>query len=79
MTQQEKRMIIYGADRNKLMEIETFSRDGATLKFRGKIMGTMPITAILTPTQVRQLVKQLGLGLLLFAVTMLFRSDPKAK
>jgi hypothetical protein len=72
-------MIIYGADRNKLMEIETFSREGATLKFRGKIMGTMPVTAVLTPSQVRQLLKQLGLGMLLFAFSMLFRSDPKGK
>jgi hypothetical protein len=72
-------MIIYGADRNKLMEIETFSREGATLKFRGKIMGTMPVTAVLTPSQARQLVKQLGLGMLLFAFSLLFRSDPKRK
>ncbi len=69
-------MIIYGSDRSKLMEIESFSRDGATLKFRGKIMGTMPVTAVLTPDQLRQMLKQLGFGLLLFGVSMLFRSDP---
>jgi hypothetical protein len=69
-------MIIYGSDRSKLMEIETFSREGATLRFRGKIMGTMPVTAVLTPTQLRQLLRQLGIGLLLFAVSMLFRGEP---
>jgi hypothetical protein len=72
-------MIIYGSDRSKLMEIETFSRDGATLKLRGKIMGTMPVTAVLTPTQLRQLLKQLGFSLLLFALSMLFRRDPNRK
>jgi hypothetical protein len=72
-------MIIYGSDRSKLMEVETFSRDGSTLKFRGKIMGTMPVTAVLTPSQLRQLLKQLGFGLLLFAVSMLFRGDPSRK
>lgn len=69
-------MIIYGSDRSKLMEIETFSREGTTLRFRGKIMGTMPVTAVLTPTQLRQLLKQLGISLLLFAVSMLFRREP---
>lgn len=69
-------MIIYGSDRSKLMEIETFSREGATLRFRGKIMGTMPVTAVLTPTQLRQLLRQLGLGLLLFALSMLLRGEP---
>jgi hypothetical protein len=69
-------MIIYGADRSKLMEIEEFSRDGNTLRFRGRIMGAMPITAVVTPSQVRQMLKSLGLGLLLFAASMLFRKDP---
>lgn len=70
-------MIIYGADRSKLMEVEEFSRDGNTLRFRGKIMGAMPITAVVTPSQVRQMLKTLGIGMLLFAITMLFRKDPE--
>lgn len=69
-------MIIYGADRSKLMEIEQFSREGSTLRFRGKIMGAMPITAVVTPSQVRQMLKSIGIGLLLFAISMLFRKDP---
>ena len=69
-------MIIYGADRSKLMEVETFSREGNSLQFRGKIMGAMPITAVVTPTQVRQMLKTLGIGLLLFAISMVFRRDP---
>lgn len=69
-------MIIYSADRSKLMEIEEFSRSGSTLRFRGKIMGTMPVTAVVTPSQVRKMLLSLGLTLLLFAVTMLFRKDP---
>jgi hypothetical protein len=69
-------MIIYSADRSKLMEIESFSREGSTLRFRGKIMGTMPITAVITPHQVRQMLKTLGVGMLLFAVSMVFRKEP---
>jgi hypothetical protein len=69
-------MIIYGSNRSKLMEIESFSREGSTLKFRGKIMGTMPVTAVLTPNQVRAMLKQLGVGLLWFAFSMMFRREP---
>jgi hypothetical protein len=39
-------------------------------------MGTMPVTAVLTPTQLRQLLSQLGMSLLLFAVSMMFRREP---
>jgi hypothetical protein len=72
-------MIIYGANRDKLMEIEEFSREGSTLRFRGKIMGAMPITAIVTPDQVRQLLKSLGFKMLLFAISLVFRREPEKK
>jgi hypothetical protein len=69
-------MIIYSADRSKLMEIEEFSREGSTLRFRGKIMGAMPVTAVVTPAEVRNLIKQMGFKKLLFAASMLFRREP---
>lgn len=69
-------MIIYSADRSKLMEVETFSREGSTLRFKGKIMGAMPVTAVVTPKQIRQMLKTLGFGMLLFAISMLFRKEP---
>jgi hypothetical protein len=71
-------MIIYGADRSKLMEIERFYREGNTLRFSGKIMGAMPVTAVVTPQQLRQMLKSLGFSLLLFVVSMLFRRDAVA-
>ncbi len=70
-------MIIYGSDRSKLMEIEEFSRDGATLRFRGKIMGTMPVSAVVTPSQLRKLIFAMGIKMIVFAVTMFFRKDPQ--
>ena len=69
-------MIIYSADRTKLMEIEEFTRDGSTLRFRGKIMGAMPITAVVTPEQVRMLIRSLGWRMILFAISMVFRREP---
>ena len=69
-------MIIYSADRSKLMEIEEFSREGSNLRFRGKIMGAMPVTAVVTPAEVRKLIAQMGFMKLLFAASMLFRREP---
>ena len=70
-------MIIYSADKSNLMEIEKFSREGSSLKFQGKIMGSMPVTAIVTPNQVRNMLKGLGFKLLIFAFSMVFRSEPR--
>ena len=72
------KMTIYSADRSKLMEVEEFSRAGSTLRFRGKIMGSMPVTAVVTPAQLRGLIKALGLSLILFAISMLFRREPQS-
>lgn len=70
-------MIIFGSDRSKLMEIEEFSRSGNILQFRGKIMGAMPVVAVVTPSQIRKLIVTLGIGLILFGISMLFRRDPQ--
>lgn len=69
-------MIIYSADGSVLMEVEQFSSEGDTLRFRGKIMGAMPITAVVTPRQARKLLGALGFRLILFAATLLFRREP---
>ena len=70
-------MIIFGSDRSKLMEIEEFERSGSTLQFRGKIMGAMPVVAVVTPGQLRKLIVTLSVTLILFGISMLFRRDPE--
>jgi len=72
------KMTLYSPDRSKLMEVEEFSRVGSTLRLRGRIMGSMPVTAVVTPAQVRGLIRALGLPLILFAISMLFRREPKS-
>ena len=42
-------MKIYGADNSELMEISVIERDGNTLLIKGKIYGTMPLSAKLRP------------------------------
>ena len=68
-------MRIQGVDGSNLMDIEAFSRDGNNLCFSGKIMGSMPISAKLPPSELRAIIKGMGFKNILFAITMVFRSD----
>ena len=69
-------MIIRGIDKSKLMEIEQFSRVDRQLQFKGKIMGAMPITGVVVPSQIRAFLKMTGPKLWFFLLTLPFRRDP---
>lgn len=69
-------MIIHGVDKSKLMEIEQFSHEDGQLQFKGRIMGTMPITGVLVPSQARAFLKMVGFKTFLFLITLPFRRDP---
>jgi hypothetical protein len=66
-------MKLYGADRRELMTVSRIERDGSRLVIRAKVFGTMPMTASLTPADVREGLKLLGLRGILFVLTMPFR------
>ena len=66
-------MTLYSADKSELMQVHAIERDGSDLLIRGKVFGTMPMTARLTPEQARQGLRLLRLRLALFLVSMLFR------
>jgi hypothetical protein len=66
-------MKLYGTDRRELMTISRIERQGGQLIIRAKVFGTMPMTASITPENVREGLKLLGLRGVLFAFTMLFR------
>lgn len=67
-------MKVFGADNKELMTVTAIERQGNDLVVKGKIFGTMPMTAKLKPAEVREAVKLLGFRNILFAFTMLFRS-----
>lgn len=66
-------MTLYSADKSELMQVNAIERDGSDLLIRGKVFGTMPMTARLTPAQARQGLKLLRFRLALFLISMLFR------
>jgi len=66
-------MKLYGQDNTELMQVHALERDGNKLVLKGKVFGSMPITAKLTPQEGRNGLKLLDLKLAIFLLTFLFR------
>ncbi len=66
-------MKLIGPDKSELMTVSALERDGADLVIKGKVFGTMPMTARLTPEQARAALKLLNLRTILFILTLPFR------
>ena len=70
-------MKINDATGKELMTVSAIERDGSNLVVKGKIFGTMPMTAKLTPEEARKAFKLIDAKLFFFLLTFLFRSSKK--
>lgn len=66
-------MKIFSKDKSELMEVQSLERDGNALIIKGKVFGTMPMQARLTPEEAREGLKLLNFKLILFLLTFVFR------
>jgi hypothetical protein len=66
-------MKIFGQDNSELMQISSLEREGGKLLIKGKVFGSMPMTAKLTPQEARNALKLLDFKLAVFLLTFLFR------
>ena len=66
-------MTLLSSDESPLMQVTVVARDGNDLLIKGKVLGTLPMTARLTPEEARNGLRLLGFRLLLFALTLIFR------
>ena len=66
-------MKIYAADKSELMQVIKVERDGDNLVLKGKVFGTMPMAATLTPEEARNFRKLLTPALMWFLITLPFR------
>jgi hypothetical protein len=64
---------IFGADNKEMMAISAIERDGSELVLRGKIFGTMPMTARIRPEEVRNALKLVDWRTALFLLTLPLR------
>ena len=66
-------MKIYGQDNSELMQVSSLEVEDGKLVIRGKVFGSMPMTAKLTPREARNALKLLNPRLAFFLLTFLFR------
>ncbi len=71
-------MQIYSADKSELMQVAKIERDGNDLVIKGKVFGTMPISARLKPEEARAALKLLTPGLIFFLLTLPFRKSKES-
>jgi len=67
---------IYGPDNKEMILVTAIERQGGELVLKGKIFGTMPMTAKIRPAELRQALKLMKPKTLLFALSLLFRRSP---
>ena len=66
-------MKIFGPDNQELIAISAIERDGAELVLRGKILGTLPMSARIRPEEARRGLKLLDWRTALFVLSLLWR------
>jgi hypothetical protein len=66
-------MKLYGSDNKELMSVSSLARDGNNLVIKGKIFGTMPLTAKLKPEEARAALKLMDFKTILFLLTIVLR------
>jgi hypothetical protein len=66
-------MKIYGADGKEMMVVTALEREGSTLVVKGKLFGTMPLTAKLRPAEARKAFGLMNWRLFLFVLSLPFR------
>jgi len=64
---------LYGPDKREMLQVATLERDAGVLVIKGKIFGTMPLTARLNPEDARAFLKMLTPKLIFFLLTLPFR------
>jgi hypothetical protein len=70
-------MRINTPDGSELITVNALARDGNLLVIKGKIMGSMPMTARLSPAEFRRGFSLLDLKLFLFLLTFPFRGGAR--
>jgi hypothetical protein len=68
-------MKIYTPDKSELMDVSSIRHENGNLIVSGKIMGSMPMKAIIRPQDARQGLRLLDLRTIFFLLTFLFRKN----
>ena len=66
-------MKIFGPDNQELIAISAIDREGAELVLRGKILGTLPMSAHIRPEEARRGLRLLGWRTVMFLLSLPWR------
>jgi hypothetical protein len=70
-------MKLHGSEGLLLMEVESIKASGRSIHIKGKMMGQVPMTAVLKPGDVREAFKMVSLPVIWQAIRMFFMRDDK--
>jgi hypothetical protein len=70
-------MKLHGSEGLLLIEVESITKNGRNLNVKGKMMGQIPMTVVLGPGNLREILKMMSLPVIFQAIKMLFLSDEK--
>jgi hypothetical protein len=69
---------LYGADDRELLEVSSLQREGGELLVKGRVLGTLPLSARLRPEEARAALRMMDWRTRWFVFTLLFRRSRKA-
>ncbi len=70
-------MRLLTADNDSLMDVKSLKQNGNDLLIEGRIMGALPVRAVLTPEEARAALKLIDIKTFFFLLTILFRKGSK--
>jgi len=70
-------MKLYGSEGILLMEVQSIKGGDRNLLIKGKMMGQVPMTVVMRPSDLREAVKMLSLSLIWQAIRMFFMRGDK--
>lgn len=68
-------MRLFGPDGSDIMEIEAIALEKGNIVIHGKIMGAMPLSAVIRPVQLRKGIKLISLRVVLRGIRMLITGN----
>jgi hypothetical protein len=70
-------MKLYGSEGVLLMEVESIAARDRNIHIKGKMMGQIPMTVVMRPSDLRQAVKMLSRSVIWQAIRMFFMGSDK--
>ena len=71
-------MKLYGSEGVLLMEVESIKSSDRNIHIKGKMMGQVPMTVVMRPSDLREAVKMLRLSVIWQAIRMFFMRGENA-